>query len=165
MEDVEVSILDPKAVEIRGGECSSVKRDGILVITFASYSYKVSVFSNTPIRNVPSSLRLSFLIEEDNGVEMGLSPVISYPPFSRVLWILKIASEGGGKPDRFRRGGRPSNGGVVLGEADGFVGVDTIFTHVWINEVDDARDKEKVLYRLEVTVGGFEGLVVESVIA
>ena len=165
MEDVEVSIFDPNAIEIRGGECSSVKRGGVLAVTFASYSYKVSVFPNTPVRNILGGLRLSFLIEEDDGVEVRLSPVVSYPSFSRVFWILKIASEGGGEPDRLRRGSGPSNGGVVLGETNGFVRVDAVLTHVWVNEVKDTRDEEKVLYRFEVAVGGLESFVVKSVIA
>ena len=165
VEDIEVSVFDPNAVEVGRGKCSGMEGGRVLAIALASYSYKVSIFSNAPIRDVSSRLCLSFLIEEDNGVEVRLSPIVSYPSLSRVFGILKIASEGRGKSDRLRGGGRPSDSGVVLGEANGFIRVDTIFTHVWINEVEDARDEEKVLYRLEVAVGGFEGLVVKSIIA
>ena len=165
MEDIEVSVFDPNAVKVGRGKYSSVKGGGILMVPFASYPYKMSVFSNAPVRDISSRLRLPFLIEEDDGVKVGLSPIVSYPSLTRVVWVLELTSEGGGKADRFRRGGRPSDGGVVLGETDGFVRVDTIFTHVGVNEVDDARDKEKVLHRFEIAVRSFEGFIIESIVA
>ena len=96
---------------------------------------------------------------------MRLSPVIPYPPLTRVVGILEVASQGGGEPDGLRRGSGSRNSGIVLGEADRLVGIDTIFAHVWIDEVDDTGDEEKVLYRLEVAVGGFKGFIVEPVVA
>ena len=165
VEDVEVRILDPNAVEVGGGKCSGVKRGRVFAVALASYSYKVSVLSNTPIRDIPSRLRLSFLIEENDGVEVGLSSVISYPPFSRMVGILEITSEGRGKPDGFGRGSGPSDSGVVLGEADRFVRVYAVVVHVGIDEIYDAGNKEEVLYRFEIAVSGLEGFVVEPIVA
>ena len=96
---------------------------------------------------------------------MGLSPIIPYPPLTRVVRILEVASQGGCKTNRLGRGGGSRDSGIVLGKADRFVGVDTVFTHVWVNEVDDAGDKEEVLYRFEVAVGGFKGFVIEPIVA
>ena len=68
VEDVEVSILDPKTVEIRRGEGSSMEGGGVFVVTFASYAYKVSVFVNTPIADVVGSLGESFFVKKNDGV-------------------------------------------------------------------------------------------------
>ena len=165
MEDVEVSIFDPKAVEVGRGERSSMERGGVLAVTFASYAYKVSIFINTPVANVFGSFGKSFFVKKDDGIEMWLSPIIPCPPLTRVVGILEVASQGGCKPDRFRRGGGSRDGGIVLGESDRFVSVDTVFAHIWIDEVDDTGDEEKVLYRFEVAVGGFKGFIIESVVA
>ena len=97
MENVEVSIFDPNAVKVRGGECSSVKGGRVLAIALASHSYEVGVFPDTSIADVLSGFRLSFLIEEDNGIEVGLSPIVPYPPLTRVVWVLEVTSKGGGK--------------------------------------------------------------------
>ena len=165
MEDVEVSVFDPNAVEVGRGKCSSVKGSRIFVAPFALYPYKVSIFPNAPVRDVSGRLRLPFLIEENDGVEVGLSSIVPHPSLTRVFWVLEITSEGGSKTDRFRRGGRPSDGGVVLSETDGFVGVDTVFTHIGVDEVDDTRNKEEMLYRFKITVRGFEGFVIKSIVA
>ena len=95
MEDVEVSIFDPRSIEVWGGEGSGMKRGGVLVVALASHSYKMSIFSNAPITNILSCFCLSLLVEEDNGVEMGLSSIIPYPPIARMIQILEITSEGG----------------------------------------------------------------------
>ena len=165
MEDVEVSIFDPKTVEVGRRERSSMERGGVLAITFASYAYKVSIFVNTPVTDVFGGLGESFFIKKDDGIEVWLSPVVPYPPFARVVGVLEIASQRGCKPNRLRRGGGPRDSRVVLGETNRFVSIDTVFTHVWINKVEDAGDEEEVLHRFEVAVGGFEGFVIEPVIA
>ena len=165
MEDVKVSVLDPKAIKVRGGKCSSVKRGRIFAIALASHSYKVGVFPDAPIANISGGLRLSFLIEEDDGVEVGLSSIILYPSLTRVVWVLEVASKRGGEANRFGRRGGSGDRGIVLGETNGLVGVDAIFSHVGVNEVDDTGNKKEVLYRAEVAVSGFEGFVVESIIA
>ena len=142
VEDVEVSVFDPKAVEIGGGERSSMERGGVLAVTFASYAYKVSVFVNTPITDIPGGLSESFFVKKDDGVKMRLSPVILYPSLTRVVGVLEVTSQGGCKPNRLRRGGGSGDSGIVLGKADRFVSVDTIFAHIWVNEIDDAGNKE-----------------------
>ena len=60
----------------------------------------MSVFIDAPVTDILGSFRLPFLIEEDNGVEVRLSPVVPHPPFTRVVGILKITSKWGGKTDR-----------------------------------------------------------------
>ena len=97
MEDVEISIFDPRAIEVQGGEGSSVERSGVFMVTLASHSYKMSVFPNAPITDVLSCFCLSLFIKEDDGVEVGLSSIIPYPPITRMVRILEITSEGGGR--------------------------------------------------------------------
>ena len=62
----------------------------------------MSIFVNTPVTDILGSLRLPFLVEEDNGVKIRLSPVILHPPFSGVVRILKVASKWGSQADRLR---------------------------------------------------------------
>ena len=54
---------------------------------------------------------------------------------------------------------------MVLSEADGFVAVDTVITHVRFGEIKNAGNEEEVLYCFEITVGGFKSLIVKSVVA
>ena len=164
MEDVEVSVFDPNTTKIGRGEGSSMKGGGVLVITLASHTYKVSVFVDAPITDVASCLSESFLVKENNGVQMGLGPIILDPPFTRVIGVLEVASQGRCEANRLGGGGGPSNGGVVLSKAERFVGVDTIFAHIGVNEVDDTRDKEEVLHCFELAIGGFKGFIVEPII-
>jgi len=165
MKNVEISVFDPNTVEVRRREGSSMKGGRVLAGTLLSNTDKVSIFVNAPIANILGGLHLPFLVEENNGVEVGLSAVVLYPPFTRVVGILEVAGEWRGKADRFRRGSGSGNGRLVLGEADRLVTGDTIVGHVWFGEVKDVGHEEQVLYRFEVAVSGLEGLVVKSVIA
>jgi len=165
MKNVEISVFDPNTVEVRRREGSSMKGGRVLVGTLLSNTDKVSIFVNAPIANILGSLYLPFLVEENNGVEVGLSAIVPYPPFTRVVGILEVAGEWRGKVDRFRRGSGSGNGRLVLGKADRLVTGDTIVSHVWFGEVKDVGHKEQVLYRFEVVVSGLKGLVVKSVIA
>ena len=102
----------------------------------------MGVFVNAPITDILGSLCLPFFVEEDDGVEVRLSAVVPYPPFARVIRVLKVASKWGGKVNRLRGGSGSGDSGLVLSEADGFVTVDTIVIHVQLSEVKNARDEE-----------------------
>ena len=97
VEDVKVSVLDPSTVEVGRRESPGMERSRVLLIPLVPHSYKVSIFANASVTNVLGGLSLSFLIEKDNGVEVGLSFIIPYPPFARVIRILKVASKGRSK--------------------------------------------------------------------
>jgi len=142
VEDIEVSVLNSNLIEIRRGKGLSVKGGGVLLIALAANADKVSVFVDTPVADVLGGFCLSFLIKEDNGVKMRLSTVILYPPFSRVVGVLKVTSKWGSKANGFRRGSGSGDGMLVLSEADRFVTVDTVVIHVWLSEVKNARDEE-----------------------
>ena len=165
MENVEVSVFNPNAIKVWGGEGSSMKGGGVLAMTLASHAYEVSIFVDASIADVASCLSESFLVEENDGVQVGLSPIVQDPPFTRVIGVLEVASQGRCEANGLRGGSRPSNSGVVLSEAEGLIGVDTVFAHVGVNEVNETRDEEKVLYCFEITIGGFKGFVVEPIIA
>ena len=142
VEDIEVSVLDPSSVEIGRGEGSSMKGGGIFPIALAMNADKISILVDTSVADILGGFCLSFLVKEDDGVEVRLSTVIPYPPFARVIGVLKVASKWGGKANRLRRGSGSGDGGLVLSEADGFVTVDTVVIHVRLSEVENTRNEE-----------------------
>jgi len=135
VKNVEISIFDPDAIEIGRGESSSMKGGGVLAGALVPNTDKVSIFVDTSITDILGSLRLSFLIEEDDGVKVGLSAIVLHPSFTRVVGVLKVAGEWGSKTNRFRRGCGLSDGGLVLSEANRLVTIDAIIAHVWFSEV------------------------------
>ena len=135
MENPKISIFDSGTIEIRGGKGSSVKRCGVLVSAFATDADKVSILVNTSVTNVLGSLRLSFLIEKDDGIKMRLSPVIPYPPLTRMVGILKVTSERGCEVDRFGGGSGSGNGGLVLSKSYRLITINAVVAHVWFSEV------------------------------
>ena len=132
---MEVGVFDPRAVEIWGGECSGMEGSGILTISFVSYSHKVSVFSDAAVGDKSSRLSMSLLINEDDGVKVGLCAIILYPPFARVIGILKVAGEGGCEANGFRWGSGPGNSRFILSELYWFVAINAVVTHVRFREV------------------------------
>ena len=135
VEDVKVSVFDPGMVEVGRGEGPSMEGSRVLAFSLATYPYEVSVFPNAPVRNVLGRFCLSFFIEEDYRVEMGLGPVIPYPPFTRVVRVLEVTSKRGSKTNRLRWGCRPSNHGLILCEVSRLVTINAILTHIWFSEV------------------------------
>ena len=131
----------------------------------SSHSYKMGVFSDAPIADVSSCLRLPFLVEEDDGIEMRLGPIIPYPPFTRVVGVLEVASEGGGKTNGLRGGRGPGDYGLVLREADWLVAVNAVLAHVSLSEVYDAGNKEEMLDHAEIAVSGLKGLIVKTIVS
>ena len=142
MKDVEISVFDPSTIKIRRRKGLSMKGGRVLAGALAPNTDKVSVFVDAPITNVLGSLCLPFLVEEDDGVEVGLSAVILYPPFTRMVGILEVADEWRSKADRFGGGSGSGDGRLVLGETDGLVTVDAVVGHVWLGEIEDVRYKE-----------------------
>ena len=164
MEDVEISIFNPRVIKVWRGKGSSVEGGRVLAITLASHSYKMSILLNTSITDVLGCFRLPFFIEEDDGVEVGLSSIVPYPSIARMVWVLEIASERGGKADGFRGRCGSSNSGLILCEVDWFVTVNAVFAHVGLSEVYDAGNKEEVVDCLEVMVSGLKGFIIKTVI-
>jgi len=142
VEDVEVGVFNSSPVEIRRGKGLSVKGGGVLLIALVTDADKVSVFVDTPVADILGGFCLSFLIKEDDRVEMRLSAIILYPPFSRVVGVLKVASKRGSKANGLRGGSGSGDGRLVLSKADRFVTVDAVVVHVWLSEVKDAGNKE-----------------------
>ena len=135
MEDVKVSVLNPSMVEVGRRESPSMEGGGILTFSFVMYSYKVGVFPNAPIGNVLSCFCLSLFIEKDNGIKVGLSTIIPYPPFTRVVRVLEVTGKGGGKANRLGRGCGPGNSGLILRKMNGFITVNTVLAHIWFGEI------------------------------
>jgi len=83
MENVEVIVFDPRAIEVRGGVCTCMEGDRKLGVTPFASSYKVSVNPNLPISNVARHLILPVLVEEDKWVLLCITAVILTPCHER----------------------------------------------------------------------------------
>jgi len=119
-----------------------VKGGGVFLITLAMNADKMSIFIDAPVTDILGSFRLSFLVKEDNGIEVRLSAVIPYPPFSGVVGVLKVTSKWRSKANRPRGGGGSGDSRLVLSEAGGFVTVDTVVVHVRLSEVENVRNEK-----------------------
>jgi len=78
VEDIEVSVLNSSLVKIGRGEGLSMKGGGVFPIALVMNTDKMSIFIDTPVTNISGGFRLSFLVKEDNGIEVRLSTVIPY---------------------------------------------------------------------------------------
>ena len=120
VENVEVIIFDPRAIEIGGGMCTCVEGDRKLgTATFVSPD-KVSVNPNLPEGDIACHLVLPIFVEENEWVLLCITAVVLTPPVSWVVWIVKLIHELGDVGDRTgcRRKG---NGRVILSESDWLV--------------------------------------------
>ena len=79
MEDVEVVIFDPRAIEIGGGVCPCMKGNGVFGVTLLASPYEVCVDPNLSKGDVSRDFVLPILIEEDEGVLPQITTVILAP--------------------------------------------------------------------------------------
>ena len=104
VEDIEVIILDPRAVEIGRGMCPCVERDRVFRVSPLANPYKMSVNSNLPKGDVSCYFILTILIEEDEGVLLRITAVILAPSVSWVVWVVKLVGKLRNIGDRARHG-------------------------------------------------------------
>ena len=107
---------------------------------------------------------MSFLVKEDNRVKVGLCSFVLYPPFARVIRILKVAGERGCEANGFGWGSGPGDGRLILSELYWFIAINAVIAHVWFCEVQDMRDKKEMLYHLEIAVSGLKGFVIKTIV-
>ena len=93
VEDIEVIIFNPRAVEVGSRICTCVKGDGEFGITMLASPHKVSINPNLSKGDVTCYFVLPILIEEDKQVLLCITVVILAPPGSWVVWIVKLLSE------------------------------------------------------------------------
>ena len=160
VENIEVVIFDPRAIEIGGGMCLHMKRNGVFRVSLFADSYDVSVNPNLPESNVMCYLILSILIEKDKRVLPHITTVVLAPPDSWVIWVVELLSKLGNVGDG-TQGGRERDGGIIRSESDWFIVLNVFLRHVTLNLVKDLRDEEEVFDGGIVTKGGGEDLVVE----
>jgi len=120
VENVEVVIFDPRAIEIGGRVCTCVEGNRKLGVTPFASSYKVSVDPNLPESDIACHLILSVLVEEDKWVLPRITAVILAPPSSWMIWVVKLLSKLRDVGDGTRRG-REGDGGVILSKPNWFV--------------------------------------------
>jgi len=120
VENVEVVIFDPRAIEIGSGMCTCMEGDGKLRVATLASPYKVSIDSDLPEGDITCHLILSVLIEEDKRVLPRITAVVLAPSSSWMVWILKLMSKLRDVGNGARCGGE-GNGRVVLSEPNWFI--------------------------------------------
>ena len=134
VEDVEVIVLDPRAIEIGCGMCSCVEGNGVFGFAMLASPYKMSINPNLSKGDVTCHLILPILIEEYKWVLPHITTVIFAPPIPWMIQVVKLSSELGNVRDGTRCGGK-GYGGVVLGKPNWFVALHIVICHVALNFV------------------------------
>ena len=93
VENVEVVIFDPRAIEIGGGVCTCMEGNRKLGITPFASSYKMSVDPNLPEGDIVCHLVLPVLVEEDEQVLSRVTTVVLAPSNSWMVWVIKLLSK------------------------------------------------------------------------
>ena len=102
VENIEVVVFNPRAIEIGGRMCMCVEGNRELrVATFVS-SYKMSVDPNLPEGDIACHLVLPILVEENKWVLPRITVVILAPPISWMVWVVELFSELGDGGDGAR---------------------------------------------------------------
>jgi len=143
VENVEVVIFDPRAIEIGGGMCSCVEGNRKLGVTPFAGPYKVSVDPNLPEGDIACHLVLSVLIEEDERVLPHITAVVLAPSISWMVRVVELLSKLRDVGDGARCGGE-GNGRVVLSKPDWLVALHIAVQHVTLDFVKNLRDEEEV---------------------
>jgi len=120
VENVEVVVLDPRAIEVGSRMCMCMKGNGKLRVAALASPYKMSIDPNLPEGDIACHLILSVLIDEDKRLLPCITMVILAPSNSWVVWIIKLLSKLRDVGNGTRRGGK-GDGGVVLSKPDWFV--------------------------------------------
>ena len=79
VENVEVSVLDPAAIEVGRGICLGMEWGGVFGFALALSADRMSLFVNSPEANIFCYFRLVLLIEEDKGVMTRVASVEESP--------------------------------------------------------------------------------------
>ena len=93
MENAKPIILDSRTIEIGRWKCLCMKGDGVLRVTLLPNAYKVGIHTNLPECDVASYFILVVLINKNEGVMVGISCIVLTPPFTRVIWVLKLTGK------------------------------------------------------------------------
>jgi len=160
MEDIEVVILDPRAIEIGGRVCVCVKGNGVFGVSPLANSYNMSVDSDLSEGDVSCYFVLPILIKEDKGVLLRITAVVLAPSSSWVVRVVKLFSELGNIGDGARSGGK-GDSRVIRSKSDQFVTLNIFVRHIFFNSVKDLREEKEMFDGGIVTEGGGEDLVVK----
>ena len=160
VEDIEVIILDPRAIEIGGRVCAPLKGNGVFGVSPLANSYNVSVDSDLSEGDVLRYFILPILIKEDEGVLPHITTVVLAPSSSWMVRVVKLFSKLGNVGNGARSGGE-GDGRVIHSESNWFVALNIIVQHITFNFVKDLRDKEEMFDSGVITEGSGENLVVE----
>ena len=120
VENVEIVIFDPRAVEVGRGMCTCMKGNGVFGVSPFANPYDVSINPNLSEGDISCNLILTILVEEDQRVLPRITMVILAPPISWMIWVVKLLSELGNVGDGTRCGGE-GDSGVIHSKSDRFV--------------------------------------------
>jgi len=120
VENIEVVIFDPRAIEIGSGVCTCMEGNRKLGVPPFASSYNVSVNPNLSKGDIACHLVLPVLVEKDKRVLSRITAITLAPSDSWVVWVIELLGELGNVGDRTRRGGE-GNGRVIPSEHNWFV--------------------------------------------
>jgi len=120
MENIEVVIFDPRAIEIGSRVCACMEGDGKFRVTTFASSYKMSINPGLSEGDVTCHLILPILVEEHKWVLPCITVVVLTPPTSWMVWVVELLSELRDVGNGARSRGE-GNGRVVRGKPDWFV--------------------------------------------
>jgi len=155
VEDVEVVVLDPRAIKVGRWVCLRMKGDGILGITLLADPYNMSVDSHLPKNDISRYFVLTILIEKDKRVLPHITVVILTPSGPWMIRVIELLSELGDIGNGTRHGGE-GDGGVICSESNWLITLNVVIRYVALNLVKNLRNKEEVFDGSIVTKGGSE---------
>jgi len=120
VEDIEVIVFDPRAIEIGSRVCMCMEGNGIFRVAALASPYEVSVDPDLSEGNIACHLILTILIEEDKWVLPRITAVVLTPSGSWMVWVIKLLSKLRDIGNGTRCGGE-GDGRVVLSEPNWFV--------------------------------------------
>jgi len=125
VENIEVVIFDPRAIEIGSRVCMCMEGNGKLRTATLASSYKVSVDPSLREGDIVCHLVLPVLIEKDKQVLPHITTVVLAPSSSWMVQVIKLLGKLRNVGDGTRRGGE-GDGRVVLSEPNWFVALHVV---------------------------------------
>jgi len=160
VENIEVVIFDPRAIEIGGRVCMCMEGDGKLRVAALASPYKVSIDPNLPEDDIACHLILPILVEEDERVLLCITAVVLAPSISWMVRVIELLSKLGDVGNGARCGGE-GDGRVIPGKPDRFIVLYVVIRHIPLDLLEDLGNEKEVLNRGKVVEGGGEHLVVK----
>ena len=161
VEDVEICVLRTRASIVGGGIGTSVKWHGMNGVVLTPSALETCFVLMGFVADVGGSLRLSLLVDKEEGVVLGVRSVkfLPYPSWAlKIVWVVNGRVSREGDVARLR--------GDALGKGD--FGRDEWFLrlfHIIFKDVGDVGNEEEVKDVIVVLNVDIEGFVVKTLVS